>query len=321
MNNYNKLQILFHDIVFKKKFINKFLYDIEKLIYLNKLKNNIDSSIFITGLSRSGTTSLLNFIYSSNEYASLTYRNMPFVLTPHFSKLFNKKNISKRERLHKDRINFDINSPESFDEIFFNNDDDFIINELRNYIKLIINSEVKTRYLSKNNLNFKRIDLISSILPESIFLILIRDPLQHAFSLLKQHLNFCKLQRDDDFIRRYMNYIGHNEFGLNHIPLNKPIRYNDFNHINYWLEQWLFFYENIYSNYQSYQNCHFVIYERLDNLRYITKLLENLDLNKNKNLKLNYFQISTNKKIESQYDNNIYRKTKLVYENFLKLNR
>ena len=321
MNNYNKLQILFHDIVFKKKFINKFLYDIEKLIYLNKLKNNIDSSIFITGLSRSGTTSLLNFIYSSNEYASLTYRNMPFVLTPHFSKLFNKKNISKRERLHKDRINFDINSPESFDEIFFNNDDDFIINELRNYIKLIINSEVKTRYLSKNNLNFKRIDLISSILPESIFLISIRDPLQHAFSLLKQHLNFCKLQRDDDFIRRYMNYIGHNEFGLNHIPLNKPIRYNDFNHINYWLEQWLFFYENIYSNYQSYQNCHFVIYERLDNLRYITKLLENLDLNKNKNLKLNYFQISTNKKIDSEYDNNIYRKTKLVYENFLKLNR
>tara|TARA_A100001035_G_C27781496_1_gene501972 strand:- start:803 stop:1768 length:966 start_codon:yes stop_codon:yes gene_type:complete len=321
MNNYNKLQILFHDIVFKKKFINKFLYDIEKLIYLNKLKNNIDSSIFITGLSRSGTTSLLNFIYSSNEFASLTYRNMPFVLTPHFSKLFNKKNISKRERLHKDRINFDINSPESFDEIFFNNDDDFIINELRNYIRLIINSEFKTRYLSKNNLNFKRIDLISSILPESIFLISIRDPLQHAFSLLKQHLNFCKLQRDDDFIRRYMNYIGHNEFGLNHIPLNKPIRYNDFNHINYWLEQWLFFYENIYNNYQSYQNCHFVIYERLDNLRYITKLLENLDLNKNKNLKLNYFQISTNKKIESQYDNNIYRKTKLVYENFLKLNR
>ncbi len=321
MNNYNKLQILFHDIVFKKKFINKFLYDIEKLIYLNKLKNNIDSSIFITGLSRSGTTSLLNFIYSSNEFASLTYRNMPFVLTPHFSKLFNKKNISKRERLHKDRINFDINSPESFDEIFFNNDDDFIINELRNYIRLIINSEFKTRYLSKNNLNFKRIDLISSILPESIFLISIRDPLQHALSLLKQHLNFCKLQRDDDFIRRYMNYIGHNEFGLNHIPLNKPIRYNDFNHINYWLEQWLFFYENIYNNYQSYQNCHFVIYERLDNLRYITKLLENLDLNKNKNLKLNYFQISTNKKIESQYDNNIYRKTKLVYENFLKLNR
>ena len=48
------------------------------------LKNQ--SHIFITGLPRSGTTSLLNFLYSSNQYASLTYRNMPFVLSPNLSK-------------------------------------------------------------------------------------------------------------------------------------------------------------------------------------------------------------------------------------------
>ena len=34
----------------------------------------------------------------------------------------------------------------------------FIKNELCNYIQLILNSENKKRYLSKNNLNYKRIN-------------------------------------------------------------------------------------------------------------------------------------------------------------------
>ena len=49
---------------------------------------------------------------------------MPFVLSPNFSKLFNKTNISKTGRLHNDGINYDINSPEALDEIFFRNDDE-----------------------------------------------------------------------------------------------------------------------------------------------------------------------------------------------------
>ena len=48
---------------------------------------------------------------------------MPFILSPHFSILFNKKYTPKKERVHGDGIAFDINSPEAFDEIFFNNDD------------------------------------------------------------------------------------------------------------------------------------------------------------------------------------------------------
>ena len=98
-------------------------------------------------------------------------------------------------------------------------------------------------YLSKNNLNYKRINLINSILPKSIFLIPIREPLQHAFSLLNQHLRFNELQKKDKFILRYMNYLGHNEFGLNHKSWHQPINFHDQNKINYWLEQWFLFYE------------------------------------------------------------------------------
>ena len=234
MQNYSKIQKFLHDIVLNKKFINKSLFEIEKIIFLKNKDIKNQSHMFITGLPRSGTTSILNFLYSSNQYASLTYKSMPFVLSPNFSKLFHKKNIAKKERMHGDGITYDINSPEAFDELFFSNDKEFVENELLNYLQLISISQNKTKYLSKNNLNFKRIDLIHSILPNSIFLIPIREPLQHSYSLLNQHLHFSQLQKNDDFIKRYMNYLSHNEFGLNHKPWNKPVNFYDLNKIDYW---------------------------------------------------------------------------------------
>jgi len=317
MKNYSFIQKIFHDLVLGKKFINKSLFEIEKIIYLKNKDLTNQSHIFISGLPRSGTTSLLNFIYLSNQFASLKYKNMPFILSPNFSKLFNKKNILKKERLHADGITYDMNSPEAFDEVFFSNDEEFIKNELLNYIQLILDSENKIRYLSKNNLNYKRMDLINSILPNSIFLIPIREPLQHSYSLLNQHLHFSKLQKKDDFIRRYMNCLGHNEFGLNHKPWNKPINFDDLNKIDYWLEQWSFFYENIYKNYQSCKNCFFVIYEEFTNPNYIKMLLEKINLNKVENLDLNYFKNSNKKEIDINFDNITYENALNIYKKFI----
>ena len=317
MQNYSKIQRFLHDFLLSKKIINKSLFELEKIIYLKDKDINNQSHIFITGLPRSGTTSLLNFLFSSNEYASLTYNNMPFILSPHFSRLFHKKNITKKERLHKDGINFDNNSPEALDEIFFDNNEEFARNELINYIQLILLSNNKTKYLSKNNLNYKRIDIIQSKLPNSIFLIPIREPLQHANSLLNQHLHFGQLQKEDDFIRRYMNYLGHNEFGLNHKSWNKPIHFNDLNYINYWLEQWNLFYEFIYTKFQSYENCYFVIYEKLVNPNYVEKILKKINLEKNKSIDLQFFRNSNKKEINIEYDKNLFDKSQLLYQNFL----
>ena len=60
----------------------------------------------------------------------LIYRNMPFILSPNISRLI----ILKKNRLHDDGITYDLNSPEAFDEIFFDNNEIFIKNELSNYI-------------------------------------------------------------------------------------------------------------------------------------------------------------------------------------------
>ena len=316
MQNYSGIQKFLHDFVLSKKFVNKSLFELEKIFYLKDKDIKNQSHIFITGLPRSGTTIILNFIYSSNKYASLTYKHMPFILSPNFSKLFHKKNILRKERLHADGITFDINSPEALDEIFFNNDEEFIKNELVNYLQLICLSENQIKYLSKNNLNFKRIDLISKFLPNCNFLIPIREPLQHSYSLLNQHLHFSKLQKEDDFIRRYMNYLGHNEFGLDHKPWNNPVNYQDLNKIDYWLEQWCLFYQNILNQYQSYKNCHFVVYEELTNANYIKTLLEKINFNKIENIDLNYFKNSNKQEIYIDYSKNVYKNACNVYNSF-----
>ena len=314
MQNYNNIQKFLHDFVLNKKFINKSLYELEKIIYLkNKdIKNN--SHVFITGLPRSGTTSLLNFIYSSDQFASLTFKNMPFILSPNISKIFNKKNIPKKERLHGDGISYDIDSPEALDEVFFNNNDEFIKTELINYIQLILLSKNKGRYLSKNNLNFKRVDLIKSAFNNSRFLIPIREPLQHAFSLLNQHMLFYRLQKKDDFIRRYMKYLGHNEFGIEHKPWNIAINHNNFNSLDYWIEQWYLFYKNLISKYEFDNNCLFVIYEELANPNYIEILLEKIKLKKNENLDINYFRNLNKKKIDINYNIGNYSNAKNLYD-------
>jgi len=209
MFNYNFIQKIFHEIVFSSKLINRFLFELEKLIYLKRNDFDKNKHIFITGLPRSGTTILLNSFYNSGEFASLKYSNMPFILSPNFSKLFSGKNIEKKERLHADNIMIDLNSPEAFDEVFFSSISDEsknIKSNLFNFINLILISQNKKKYLSKNNLNFKRINLIKSVLPNSIFLIPVREPLQHANSLQKQHLHFSNLQNKNIFIRKYMDY-------------------------------------------------------------------------------------------------------------------
>lgn len=316
MHHYSRIQKLLHDLVLGKKFINKSLYEIEKIIYLKNIEIKDNNHLFITGLPRSGTTTLLNFINSSNQFASLSYKNMPFVLSPNFSKLFNKKKIILKERLHGDGILYDNNSPEALDEIFLNYDDEFIKNELINYIKLILLSEKKEKYLSKNNLNYKRVDFFQSIFPNCIFLITIRDPIYHANSLLKQHVHFSKLQKQNNFIRRYMNYLYHNEFGLDHKPWNKPIYYRDFSKIDYWIEQWFLFYNKILNEYKSNSNCYFIIYEELEDLDYLKKLLKKINLKQIKNLNLNYFKNCNVSKINTNISSDNYKNAKSLYAKY-----
>ena len=64
MQNYSFFQRVLHDITLGNKLIKKSLYEIEKIIYLKKIEIQNQKHIFITGLPRSGTTILLNFLHT-----------------------------------------------------------------------------------------------------------------------------------------------------------------------------------------------------------------------------------------------------------------
>ncbi len=316
MQNYNLIQKTLHNLCFNFSIINKSLYEIEKLFFLKKtyLTNAQNQKhIFITGLPRSGTTCLLNYIYSSGGYASLKYKNMPFLFSVNInSKVYNQKDFNPIVRAHNDRIEFNLNSPEAFDEVFLNSfNSDELKYEILNYISLILKFYDKNLYLSKNNKNYKRINFLKSIFPNSKFIIPFRHPLQHSISLLNQQNNFTNLQNKEKFILNYMNFLGHNEFGQNHKPWFSPEFYFNNNDINYWLEQWIKFYNFIYLKYKNETNyCRFVCYDQLDNSLYVKRLNNFLQIDNKTQIK---FDISSKKKFE-KFDNDLFLTAIELYE-------
>lgn len=248
MQNYSSIQKFLHQLVLGNPFLTRSIFDMEKSLFYKEDETISNTEhVFITGLPRSGTSILLKALYETGGFASLTYADMPFVLAPNLFKQFSSKSdLQTQKREQQDGIEYDLNSPEAFDEVFFKTfTQDESPEELQAFVSLVLLKYHKNRYLSKNNLNYQRIELISSVFPTARFLIPFREPLQHAYSLLKQHRHFCKLQKQDTFVLKYMDLLGHNEFGLNHRPWNQPQQYTDTFSINYWLEQWYFFYQNI----------------------------------------------------------------------------
>lgn len=318
MDNYNFLQKYLHIIFLKNSFFNKSMYEIEKILFLKSCeKITKNKHIFISGLPRSGTTILLNFLYNSNCFSSLTYSDMPFLLGVNIFSKYNSKHLKiDIPRVHNDGILYNIRSPEAFDEVFFSSFKTIELeDEFENYVSLIIRKYKRNRYLSKNNLNYSRIKLITSIFPYCNFVIPFRDPIQHAMSLKSQHLRFLSLQKENPFILKYMNLIYHNEFGLNHKPWNKPKNYDDPQKIEYWLEQWLFFYQSIYSNQKQNTSVIFFCFEKIKTASYIHKF-ENIIMLPNNST----FHFSINKRNIPKYiDKNLVKKCYETYDNLKKI--
>jgi len=319
MQNYSFFQKKLHHLILGNKIINKSLFEIEKILFAKKLNNfQNHKHVFITGLPRSGTTALLEFLFKTKKYASLTYKDMPFILSPNlFSKLTRFQEIKLKERIHKDGIMYNLDSPEAFDDIFFQN---FSAEEIKDnliiYISLVLKKYNKELYLSKNNNNYKRIRVIQSILPNTKFIIPFRNPLQHANSLFIQHQHFCLIQKKDKFILDYMNYLGHFEFGLNHKHWHKSRKYSDSLTLNYWLEQWLLFYKNILKDFSSSPEVLFVSYEKVSSSKSIqNKLLQKLKLRSNQDFK---FHLSK-KNVEKNYDKKLLNQCILIHGKLLDL--
>src|SRR4030095_2739807 len=218
--------------------------------------------VFVSGLARAGTTVLMRRFHATGQYRSLTYRDMPFVLAPNLWRRLSqisRRDVERAERAHGDNLLVDADSPESLDEVFWRlfAGDEYIegdrlkphapggelVEKYVRYVNAILSAHDPRidRYLSKNNNNILRLATIHRAFPNALLLIPFREPLQHAHSLLRQHLRCSELQAKREFVHSYMTWLGHHEFGLDHRPFQfegaVPAHYPA-NTLDYWLQLW-----------------------------------------------------------------------------------
>lgn len=293
-NQYSKFDRLLHRLAFSSIEIQKVVADIEDHIYSKRFINiKIDRPVFITSLPRAGTTLLLDLISDVDDFAAHTYREMPFLLTPllwsSISHSFRKVETSY-ERAHGDGMSVGYDSVEAFEEILWRafwkekytkshiipwkaDDIDiseefvpFFKNHIRKLLALRSNGERQPgRYISKNNANVSRTAKIVRIFPDAVILIPFRSPLDHVGSMLRQHKNFQKIHEEDEFARRYMEDIGHFDFGANFRPINFNGWFDRENPdvvqtTDFWLKYWCATFEYLISN--PLNNQFFISYER-----------------------------------------------------------
>jgi hypothetical protein len=275
--NYTILDRLLHRIAFSTPTIQLTASDIERSVLSSVYETfNAEKPIFITSLPRAGTTLMLEVLQRFPSLATNTYRDMPFVMAPilwsRFSNAFRQR-AESRERAHGDGMQFNYDSPEAFEEILWrafwpekytdvkialwcaddikNDACRFFTEHMKKIIALRRPHRMQDgRYISKNNGNIARLDLIDRMFPQAKILVPIRDPLEHAASMLHQHQNFIKMHKDEAFILRYMADLGHYEFGNLHRPfafpgIDKLLHYRNPLEIDYWLAYWIAAFEYV----------------------------------------------------------------------------
>jgi hypothetical protein len=157
---------------------------------------------------------------------------MPFVLAPNMWRRvtgLTRRPTAPSERAHGDGILVDFDSPEAFEEVFwrtFNPQPETAgafgsvapsseaLHAFAEYRAAVAGPK---RYLSKNNNNLMRLAALAAD-PTASILVVYRDPIEAARSLLRQHQRFSTLQRSAPFTRAYMGWLAHYEFGLDHRP-------------------------------------------------------------------------------------------------------
>ncbi len=264
-----RLDRALHRVAFATQHAHLGIADLEERIFRRELQSTaLGPPVFITSLPRAGTTMLLNVLAGCPEFAVHTYRDLPFLLCPMIWRGFARRFAragQPRERAHGDGIPVGLDSPESFEEILWSTFwpehygghaippwrscdrpafTEFFACHRRKVVALRVRDEPRARrYLSKNNLNIARLPALWTAVPEARVVVPFREPIQQAASLVRQHLRFTALHRDDAFARRYMADIGHHEFGANLCPIDFDGWFGARTHadplqLSFWLEYW-----------------------------------------------------------------------------------
>jgi hypothetical protein len=219
---YSGLDRFLHKLVLGSKVIQSTSFELQQLVAPKLPKPN--RPVFVVGMARSGTTTLLNLLVATGEFESSRYRDLPLPLFPAFWRKVHKRFHqiqSPIQRAHNDGILVSPDSPEAFEEIYWQNignhlPEKELVESFSYYISSIAGaSGPEKRYISKNNNNITRLGFLEKICKETngVVIIPIRDPLATAISSHHMHQRFIAMQEEDPFVLEYMNLLGHREFG------------------------------------------------------------------------------------------------------------
>jgi len=260
--SYSELSQLLHRLALNNYAIAYWLFKIE----VKRLKKrNIELEkkfLVVSGLARSGTTSLMNSLTKHHSFSSLGYANMPFLTAPNiWSKFYKPKTGEEKERSHNDGIMIGLDSFEALEEYFLKviANDSYVLEEYLSEYALeeeqkneyltyqaIVRKQADSIYLAKNNNLLLRYNSLRESNRDFVAVFMFRDPLTHASSLLEKHKHYTLSQEEDGFVLEYMNWLGHHEFGLNQKPFQFDqefeIQSKDKNTLDYWLEIWINYY-------------------------------------------------------------------------------
>jgi hypothetical protein len=272
---YGTLDRLLYRLAFRAGTAQHAMADVEAGLFGDEINAvSAKDPVFITSLPRAGTTILLKLLWNTGRFASHTYQDMPFVLCPllwnQFSQRFADADVT-RERAHGDGLQVSVTSPEAFEDMVWKHfwpehyrddhirpwtsDDEnrafnaFFETHMRKVIAVRQDERPEAnRYLSKNNLNIARLAAPPAPLREGTFLVPFRDPIQQAASMYRQHERFLKIHEEDDFVREYMEAIGHHEFGKGLRPVNFDGWRADASapsDLAFWVEYWIAAYRHV----------------------------------------------------------------------------
>lgn len=258
---YSGVDRFLHKLVLGSKVIQSTSFELQRLVGPKLPKP--DRPVFIVGMARSGTTTLLNLLMATGEFESSRYRDLPLPLFPAFWRKVHKSfNLGQMpvQRAHDDGILVSPDSPEAFEEIYWDNIGNHLsqkelVESFSYYISSIAQANGSgKRYISKNNNNVTRLPLLSKICKElnGVIIIPIRDPIKTAVSSHRMHQRFVAMQEEDPFVLEYMNLLGHREFGkgLKWLQIgDKPFQPTcPPSEIDCWLEYWNYLHLEIKNN-------------------------------------------------------------------------
>ncbi len=260
--DYSEWSMLLHRMMLDNENIAKQLFSIEKKLFSSKLKKVNPHFVIVSGLARSGTSALTTLLHESGIFHSLSYANMPFLLSPNsWKKVYDPTSKHLKERAHGDKVLFGYTTIEALEEYFFkahlNNSfihdqtlsehtlDEKTYQSYLHYQELLQNKE-GTTYLAKNNNFILRYRSLRTFNKDFKVIFIFRNPIEHAYSLFKQHQRFSALHQTDVFSLEYMNWLGHHEFGSNlkHFQFATtaiPAEVNP-DTMEYWLHTWINYY-------------------------------------------------------------------------------